>query len=494
MLSQTSSSPGLQSWAFECLSITVFLGLIGWQLFIPPITGLSDNNDFSKVLGPAHVCAAPPDTINTWLVTGYDAGPKCVRDSHLTSTEILLAGFARNLGRPFLGRFRFDLRFSAAVHLAILALVFALFLRRTRRCEPVLRFLLPPAAIFLFTDVAFVAYLNSAFMDNAAWVLLLLVIAIGVIAIGAARGSAFAYAIAGVLLIFAKAQHALIGLPFAGLAMFFAWQQRKLRWGLAALAILAATIWMPLRTPVEYRAISLYNLIFSRLAADNPAILPEVGLGPGDVHLIGTGAFSPGTPLMDPDWSRSFLERTSFSRIIALYLRHPGIAIHRLDYELRDSAHSIRPDYMANYRQADGFPPHSRATRFAVWSDFASTWLYFHPYTLAVLYGLPFLALGFLGIRAARPSLGAYLPLSLTLAVAGLLEFGVCTLADALDTARHLFLFHVISTALLLLSLVPLLIALRHATALVLGSRLFRGVPVSGRVPDFPPSGHRTRQ
>jgi hypothetical protein len=31
------------------------------------------------------------------------------------------------------------------------------------------------------------------------------------------------------------------------------------------------------------------------------------------------------------------------------------------------------------------------------------------------------------------------------------MEFGICTLADAVDTHRHLFLFHVITDCLLLL-------------------------------------------
>jgi hypothetical protein len=45
----------------------------------------------------------------------------------------------------------------------------------------------------------------------------------------------------------------------------------------------------------------------------------------------------------------------------------------------------------------------------------------------------------------------AFLPLALTLVAAGTGEFAVCTLADGVDTYRHLFLFHVITETLILL-------------------------------------------
>ena len=116
----------LRSSEWECLCLAVFLGLTGFQLFVQPITGLSDNNDFPKVFGPARVCKAPLENINTFFVSGYHAGPECAWPSGFTSSEILLVRLARYLSRLFTGRYHFDLRASAAVHLAILGFAMVL--------------------------------------------------------------------------------------------------------------------------------------------------------------------------------------------------------------------------------------------------------------------------------------------------------------------------------------------------------------------------------
>ena len=43
------------------------------------------------------------------------------------------------------------------------------------------------------------------------------------------------------------------------------------------------------------------------------------------------------------------------------------------------------------------------------------------------------------------------LPLALALVASGVIEFAVCTLADGVDTHRHLFLFQAVTDLLLLL-------------------------------------------
>jgi hypothetical protein len=429
-----SSFQSGQAWEWACLF--VFVGLVVWQILFPPVVGLSDNNDFAKVLGPAGVCHSPFETLNAWFVTGYDSGPKCHWSSGLVSTEIPLTRLGRWIGRPFTGRYHFDIRFSAAVHLAVLALAFGLFLNVTRRSRPLVRYLLPPFAILVFTDVAYVAYLNSAFMDNASFVLLLLLITIA--AQPDTRWKPFAYAIAGILLVFSKAQHSLLGLPFAGLALYFAARSGSRKpWAFAAVSLVAASLVMPHLTPPEYRQISLFNLVFYKLAVEDPKVLDLLGLDSTYQPNIGHTAFDSPSPLANPDWTRSFLDRVSFARIAQLYLQHPSIAVKTLRFDLLDAAHSIRPDYLANYRREDGYPAHSQATHFGFWSNFRSTLLYFHPYSLLALFALPLLSRR---------------PLAVTLALAGLLEFAVCSLTDGLDTHRHLFLFQVLTEAVILLT------------------------------------------
>jgi hypothetical protein len=446
----------LKNWGWEFVCLAVFLGLAGCQLFVHPITGLSDNNDFPKVLGPAGICHAPLENLNTYFVSGYDAGPKCVWPSGFASSEILFTWLASYLSRPFTGPSHFDLRASAALHLVILAVAIALFLRVTRRQVPLVRYLLPPLAILMFTDVAYVAYLNSAYMDNASWVLFLLLVSLALNAAAlpgpdrteAAAWVAPAFAVTGILLIFSKTQHAVLGVPFAGLAAYYAWRNRnpiqRAAWLVATVSLLASTAMSPQLTPPEYRTISLYNVIFSRLAPGDRTVLDKLGLDAGYRQWIGTNAFHPHSPLTDPDWSRTFVSQVSFAGIARLYLRHPGIALREIDRELHDSVHVLRPDYMANYRQADGFPPHTAASRFSFWSSLRSRMLTDYPYQLPVLYLLPLVAL----LARGR----SLLPLAFALVLAGASEFAVCTLADAVDTHRHLFLFQVITDTLLLVT------------------------------------------
>lgn len=436
--------------AWEWLCLASFLGLIAFQLFVRPITGVSDNNDFSKVFGAAHVCPAPLEDLNAWFVSGYAAGPACGRPSGFVSSEVAFVAVARWLSRPFTGRNYFDLRASAALHLLVLGVAMVLFLGVTRRQPTLVRWILPPLAIVMFTDVAYVSYLNSAYMDNASWVLLLLLasIAAAVCLSPERQWTAPAYTTAGLLLVFSKAQHAVLGIVFAGLAAYFAWRNpgKRKEWSMGAAALLVSSLAMPVLTPQEYRTISLYNLIFSGLAPADPMILPQIGLDKTYEKWIGMNAFSPGTPIHDPDWAQEFDSKVSFGDVALLYVGHPELAFYMVRRAFEDAMHSIRPSYLANYRQEDEFPPHSVATRFSFWSSLSMNVLAKYPYAILVVYGLPLVGCWWRPVGRA-----VSFPLAVALAAAGVGEFAMCTLADGFDTHRHLFLFHVITNGVILM-------------------------------------------
>ena len=456
----------LRAWGWEIGCLAVFFALVGYQLFLPPVTGLANNSDFLKVMGPWSICSDHQPQNNRSLVTHYAVDPQCQYDLGITTLERPLVGAARTLSSFFTGDKVFDLRYLAGLHLAILLAGFAILLGLTRRAAPAMRFGLPVLFILIFTDVAYTCYLNSAYMDAPAYAVLL--VATAVAAWACFRHESWfvtiAYLVAGLALIFAKSQHAVLGFFFAAVAGVFAWRSvtraRRIRWAAVAALLMGSMVTMLSITPESYSLFAIYSVIFARLAphSDNAlAMLQEVGLGAGDMQYIGTNSYTPGAPLYTALWAEDFLRRTSFSDLILYYLHHPTVPIREMDSDLRLAAPVIRPPEMPNFREEDGIPAGTMATRFSLWSNLRSAALHVFPYHVFLFYLAPWVAAlvawKFKMDRLRWP----LLPLALALSAGGLVEFAMASLTDALDIARHLFMFHVITEVLILMTTAALL-------------------------------------
>ena len=456
----------LPSSAWEILCFLTLLGFAGYQLFLPPVTGLANNSDFLKVLGPWSICSDHQPQNNRSLVTGYIVDPACQYDLGIISIERPMVGVARYLSGIFEGEKHFDLRFLAALHLVILMLGFVVLLRLTRRAPPAVRYGIPALFILVFSDVAYTGYLNSAYMDAPAYVLL---IAATVIAITACfnPGSwlvTLGYAIAGLALVFSKTQHAVLGAFFAAVALVCAWRSvtrsRRLGWAAVALLLAGGMVTMWTATSFNYQLFPMYSLIFTRLgphAQDPLEMLREIGLGEADLQYMNTNSYTPTAPVYDSLWAENFLRRTSFADVVVYYLRHPSVPLREMDSDLRLAAPVMRPRDMPNFREQDGIPPGTMATRFSLWSNLRSAALRIFPYHVLLIYLAPWLA-AFAAWKLKLDRLRSpVIPVALALSAAGLLEFAMSSLTDALDNARHLFLFHVITELLILLIAAALL-------------------------------------
>ncbi len=454
--------------AWESLCFLTLLGFIGYQLFVPPITGLANNSDFLKVLGPWSICSDHQPQNNRSLVTDYVVDPGCDYNLGITTLERPLVGAALYLSTIFEGQKHFDLRFLAAIHLAILMLGFAILLRLTHRAPAPVRYGLPPLFILIFSDVAYTCYLNSAYMDAPALVLL---ITSTIIAIAACfslnHGSnllALGYLVAGLALIFSKSQHALLGVFFALVAAMFAFRSatllQRVRWIAIALLLSAASIVMVAITPSNYSLFAIYSVIFTRLGPHSPSpvtMLQELGLGEQDMQYMNTNSYTPGAPIYNALWAEDFLRRTSFGDLILYYLRHPSVPLTEMNNDLKLAAPVLRPVDMPNFREQDGIPPGTMATRFSLWSNLRSAALRVFPYHIFFFYLAPWAA-----ALAAWKLKFDRLPFSvifvaLMLSAAGVMEFAMATLTDALDSARHLFIFHAITELLILMLAASLL-------------------------------------
>ncbi len=457
----------LQSSRWELVCFAAFLALVGYQMFLRPVTGLANNSDFMKVLGPWSTCTWDHEAQNNkYLVTDYHVGPDCYYNLGLTSTERLLAGVAIKISRPFSRTEHFDLRVLGASHLVILLIAFAILLRLTRRGPPLVRYGVPALFILIFSDVAYVCYLNSAYMDAASFVLL-----IGAAAVAAAACFncqswlvTVAYLTFGVALVFSKSQHAVLGIFFAAPALVFASRKAsrslRIRWMSVALLLIASTVAMFAITPSSYQIFPIYSLIFSRLGphSDAPlAMLEEIGLSEADLKYMNTNAYTPGAPIYNALWAENFMSRTSFGDVIAYYLRHPLVPLAEMKRDLQNEAPVLRPTDMPNYRQKDGFPPGVMATRFSLWSKLRSGALHLFPYHVILIYLAPWIAALVAWMRNDDLLRWRVMPPALVLSAAGILEFAMSALTDALDNARHLFLFHVITELLIVMIVAALL-------------------------------------
>jgi hypothetical protein len=449
-----------RGWGWEVFCFLVFFALVAYQVFVPPVTGLANNSDFSYVLGNFSICGVDREKQdNIFLVTDYFVNEaQCTYDIGLVSTELPLTLLATYLSEPFTGENKFDLRALAAIHLLFLLLAFGVLLSITTRAGPAIRYGIPILAILIFTDVAYTCYLNSVYLDAPAMILLLATTAFAAAAClnPTSRWLAAGYVVCGAALIFVKSQHAILGLIFAALALTLAWRPAKrsvrITWVAIAGVLVVSMVVMFSLTPRKYQLFPLYSVIFGRLAPHSDApwdVLKEVGLGEDDLKYLNTHAYVPGVPVYNDAWATDFLRRTSYGKLMKFYLQNPDVAFTEMNHDLTKAAPVLRPTDMANYREKDGFPPRTMASRFSLWSTLRSESMKLFPYQLLLIYLAPW---GYWLAAWKRPSLRTpLLPLALALSVAGVMEFTLSTLTDALDTSRHLFIFQVITELMILL-------------------------------------------
>jgi hypothetical protein len=248
------------------------------------------------------------------------------------------------------------------------------------------------------------------------------------------------FAAAAVLFVTSKPQHA----PLAIFPAAFLVSLPRRRHSLAAAALVSgAAIWLIASVSEFYPSQPLFSVIFFKLAPSSPApeaAVREVGLGPAEYRYIGSHAFSGGSPVGDLAWLRDFNRRTSTARVMMYWLRHPRVAWNALEADLQDQAPDLRQQNLSNYRREDGHPPGALTNRFALWSNLRSALYRRWPNHILFWYAAV-IVVAAANLRKHRTTA----LLCLGIAAMALLEFCFACLTDATETARHLFLFHVLT-------------------------------------------------
>ncbi len=438
--------------------LTIFTAVLVIQIFLPPVAGMADNGDAGRVMGDLGLTPnyPPADRYFGYFTPDYLAAP-----THGWGDGPFYTGRLAVRVAEWIGRCKppghFDVRWLGFVHLVIYVLVFALLLRALRNAPGLVRYTAPAAAIWIFGDVFYASYLNSFYTDTMGFLCYLAMAACMAMIFSRDHPAWTIFVFVAAALLFAESKPlnggdtVIVGLS---VAVFTAvrWRGARRYFGgsagaiafLAGLNVIAATPWF-------YSYPAILDVLMVRIAPtpNGPAALAEFGLVPSDMRFAGMHAFVPQGPGFDPGFASRFRDKTA-ADLIRWYLRHPGQTLQFLNEDLHASAQVMRPP-LGNFEKQYGLGRVALSHSFSSWSDGRSSLLRRRPMHILLLYGLSFVPLLAAMVRKAwRPLLdyGVYLA---SMALLGMVQFGSASLLDAVETPRHLFMFHVTTDVLFLL-------------------------------------------
>ena len=436
----------------EVLFLIACAAFISVQLFIPPFIGIADNGDFLKITG--RLSLAPEHQIPnfTYVVPNYERAHKYRWKPEFLSSELLAAGTASELEKIVGPPHEFDIRYLGAVHSCVFLTAFYLLLILLRRGVSWVRFGLVLLALWIFTDVFYVSYYNTFYSDTMAVLALLLMI---VLALHIAATSepkwqvCCAFLVAALLYVTSKAQHALMGVVPAAFIVWALWGcKTKYRVAGAAFGVvLIAASLVELRTTPEWmKGMSLFDVVFNKITRQSPEPaqdLRSLALPDSYSRYVGQHAYLDYSPAQNMTWSRDFYRQVGYARVLQFYLRRPDRTLGMMHKDLRNRAFQMRP--IGNFCIGDGHPPGSKTDHFASWSNFRSWLLRVWPEHVFFWYVTFTAGAIVVLVTSVSPFRRKAAVVALGVSLLGVCEFGVATLADAAETNRHLFLFHVLT-------------------------------------------------
>lgn len=462
---ESGAISALRNHTSEKLLVALFSAIIIFQLFIPPTIGLASNGDFAKMIGRFSLAPATRDTSEeykyftaTWV---YDRSFQWMSDDRSSELVPITAAV---LAAWWFSNHIFDIRILGAIHALLWIACFAAFLPLLRPLDGWLRYFAGILAVFIFTDVSYIACCNSFYTDVAAFLFLGWALVLWLHFTSSRRLSAgifLAFVGACILCVLSKAQHAALGLFLCVLAVTAAMAFQGIwpkAWACSAAGlILAAAAVSFLMMPKQERGDDAYAGIFMIILHNSPTPLDdlrELGLGLEYLPFVNHWPF----PAFDDStahqqWWRDFNSRTGHGRMALFLLRHPWRAATLIYRSLHYQAVKRRPD-LGNYEQQYGFPPGAETNSFGWWSALRSSLFRLAPWHILVWYAA-ILATGiYFTVRPRADNTSRLSLLAALLAGMGLVELAVGSMADAGEIPRHLFLFHVITDFTILLAIV----------------------------------------
>ena len=425
------------------LLLVACVTVLSAQLFVRPFIGMADNGDFSKVTG--RISLGPKVHVEnfTYVVPVYIRSHQYRWGSEFLTSETVLAAAASSVEKLVGPANEFDIRFMGAVH----GLVFFLFVAGTlallAEYPTFLRLAIPVVALIVFTDVLYVAYYNSFYSDTIAFLSLLWMVLLALAA--AARYGAWypiGFTVAAVFFVSSKAQHALAAWIPAVFLVWVGWKERSRVWSFAAALVVSIGVLEIASTPTWVKGMTAFDVVFHQIAIDRRtgvSDLRDLGLDSTYDPYLRMYAYEANSPALSQSWSQQFSRLVPYRTIAWFYIRHPVRTLEIMHKNIRENAIILRP--IGNFCVGDGRPRRAITHRFAAWSDFKAGILRSWPDALIWWYAGFVLAAGMVLFKAKKIIRRDAAGVALGLGMLGIQEFAVATLADAVETPRHLFLF-----------------------------------------------------
>jgi hypothetical protein len=419
------------------------VAVLTFQLFFPPIVGLSDQGDFARIIG--RFGYGPEDKSPIW-----DAfvKRKYVPDAsgryptlEQPSSEYLFTGFAVASNKLISKDGKLDIRWMGLVHLAAFLAAFGYLLRTTAplRTAPLIWI----AALVVLTDVGYAAYWNSFFSEPASCIFLVLLIAESVsiwVRREASSRQLIRWSIWAALLVLAKAQN----LPLALVLGPFCLVLARFRWaGIVGFCfVILAGIANLVTVPKSLKIAATYNVLFMSIVPESKtpdADLNALGLDPELVKFSGTGAWTPRTAMYDLARTGALGDRVTPGTVARFYLARPA-RMWRHARIMLPIAFLLRPEWCGNYERSAGHPPGARSYSFSLWSAFHERILGRAAKANVVLLLIaPFILIA-MWIRFPERRSG--LEFALLWAFSCLISLGAPVFGEAWDNVKHMFLFN----------------------------------------------------
>jgi len=430
--------------------------ILSYQLFVPPIVGLADQGDFTRVIGrfgyapedgTARIAFVPPKFI--WNPTAR------LREWEQPTSEYVFVGIAIMLNKLVSHDGKLDIVVIGVVHALAFLAAFArlLLVTKQHRISPFLWIV----GLIALTDVGYAAYWNSFYAEPASCVFFLLLAAESIAIYSSQQVSSrqiALWSLWAILWIMSKAQNAPLGVLLTLFSIRLWWwtkEQAAQRVAILGSVLIGAATLINITTiPVRVQRADAYTQMFFAILPEsrNPsADLRAMGLESGLVKYSGTAAWSPGSGFQGMVESGLIGNQITHGAIARFYFEHPA-RIWRHAKALLPIAFSLRPEWCGNFERTAGRAPGARSTTFTLWSRF-------HEQVLRRI-GKPILILLFVSPAGAAlawlrlPKRRHHIELLALLGVCCITAFLVAALGDAWDNVKHLFLFNLMLDACLI--------------------------------------------